>query len=131
MSSRSHRTKTKLTVAQVREIYAFKVRPGTQPSSVKIGEMYGISDKAVRDIWIGRTWLSETVILDDPAEAARRLSQPRVARKASTIIDRTHHSSGSSCEGSRELPNMPYFLDDPFHDDWPHWTTEPIADANT
>jgi hypothetical protein len=51
----------RLTEEEVLEI--FRIRAAA-PSAVKIAACYGISEKAVRDIWTARTWSRETSHLD-------------------------------------------------------------------
>ena len=73
------KTRAILTAEQAIEI--FKMKLSSQPavriknlSACKVAFAYGVSEKTVRDIWKGRTWLRETMHFD-PAHivmAARR-----------------------------------------------------------
>lgn len=68
LSLQACRTRAILTVDQAVEIFKTKFESGLQYRARSIAEMYGISEKAVRDIWNGRTWHRETLHLD-PARA--------------------------------------------------------------
>mmetsp|Transcript_78378 Transcript_78378/g.210856 ORF Transcript_78378/g.210856 Transcript_78378/m.210856 type:complete len:164 (-) Transcript_78378:333-824(-) len=129
------KAQAKLSEKQALEIYSLKIRherlsgaTTKKPSATLVAREFGVSDKAVRDIWRGRTWLRETATLDDPAEAARRLGTlrpPGRPRKAPKMDD---HSDGMS-EGLKKLSGKDASIQnniaakqlDPFYDDWPHW----------
>eukprot|EP00292_Cryptomonas_paramecium_P025392 CAMPEP_0113668728 /NCGR_PEP_ID=MMETSP0038_2-20120614/4162_1 /TAXON_ID=2898 /ORGANISM="Cryptomonas paramecium" /LENGTH=72 /DNA_ID=CAMNT_0000584505 /DNA_START=99 /DNA_END=313 /DNA_ORIENTATION=- /assembly_acc=CAM_ASM_000170 len=68
----------KLSEGQAIEIFAIKLNNARQESrarsSISVARQYNVTDKTVRDIWRGRTWIRETSTLLDPVEAARRLS---------------------------------------------------------
>ncbi len=51
----------RLSREQVLEIFRVRV---AAPSAVRIAACYGISEKAIRDIWTARTWSRETSHLD-------------------------------------------------------------------
>ena len=60
-------TKSLLTAHQAREIYRLKpepFKPSTSPrgqsQSRVLAQRYGMSPKAIRDIWNGRTWIHAT-----------------------------------------------------------------------
>ena len=61
-------TRTMLTAHQAHEIYQMKPEPfksstfpsGQSPSRV-LAELYGMSPKAIRDIWNKRTWIHATL----------------------------------------------------------------------
>jgi hypothetical protein len=55
------RTRSRLSEAQVVEIFLSKA---TKLSATKICVGFGVSEKAVRDIWTGRTWAKETMHLE-------------------------------------------------------------------
>ena len=46
-----------------------------KPSAACVGREYGVSEKAVRDIWSARTWYDETLHLD-PQRPARKRNPP-------------------------------------------------------
>ena len=54
------RKRSRLSEAQVVEIFLSKA---TKLSASKICVRFGVSEKAVRDIWTGRTWAKETMHL--------------------------------------------------------------------
>jgi hypothetical protein len=54
------RERSRLSEAQVVEIFLSKA---TKLSATKICVGFGVSEKAVRDIWTGRTWVNETMHL--------------------------------------------------------------------
>jgi hypothetical protein len=56
------RTRARLTKAQVISIYQSK---GKSYPANALAMCYGVSEKAVRDIWKGRTWFRETSHLPD------------------------------------------------------------------
>jgi hypothetical protein len=55
------RPRSRLSEAQVVEIFLSKA---TKLSASKICVRFGVSEKAVRDIWTGRTWAKETMHLE-------------------------------------------------------------------
>jgi hypothetical protein len=85
---------------------AFNFRAGT------VARAFGVSDKAIRDIWKGRTWLRETMHLD-PARAAMaallrppgrpkgRSPRPAAAAAAAPPFARAHTLSGCTHGVSR------------------------------
>ena len=72
-----------LTEDQAAEIFQIKLDDDRLPSNQRIsssavGQLFGVSEKTVRDIWKGRTWIRERVHLD-PSRAAiadRTLKRP-------------------------------------------------------
>jgi hypothetical protein len=56
-----NRKRSRLSEAQVVEIFLSKA---TKLSATKICVRFGVSEKAVRDIWTGRTWAKETMHLE-------------------------------------------------------------------
>ena len=63
--------RAKLAAADVIDIFKLKT---TFPSAKCVGRMFEVSEKAIRDIWKGRTWAKETWHLD-----MARLPFPRTA----------------------------------------------------
>jgi hypothetical protein len=55
------KARAKLTEADALEIF---LTQGTVPNAAAVSSLYGVSEKAVRDIWTGRTWSRETCHLD-------------------------------------------------------------------
>ena len=59
----SKRPRTVLTSMVAREIFQVKATHGfasTHSASQRLASKYGVSPKAIRDIWIGRSWLEAT-----------------------------------------------------------------------
>ena len=80
------KARAKLTQSDALDIYNCK---GSVTSAAALSKLYGVCEKAVRDIWTGRTWLKETWHLDDsrPYQAkkigrpfGRKDAQPRKPR---------------------------------------------------
>ena len=121
---------------------------GFRPSAA-VAFDFGISEKTVRDIWRARTWHRETLHLDPcrPARAmalpgrplGRKDSAPRKRQQRTlpsickpvlipagtksdvTYTKRRNISSSSPCLSMADIVSNPIF-NDPFHDDWPHWS---------
>ena len=83
--------RAKLTEADALNIYH---RKSSFTSASAIAKLYGVSEKAVRDIWTGRTWSKETWHLDEsrpfPTKKmgrpfGRKDAQPRKLRSLRTI----------------------------------------------
>ena len=49
--------RARLTESEVLSIFKLKA---SAPSATSVGRLYGVSEKAIRDIWKGRTWSNET-----------------------------------------------------------------------
>ena len=52
--------RSNLSPEDVTEIFSFRCQKGLAGKSLTLAEKYGISQKAVRDIWNGRTWRENT-----------------------------------------------------------------------
>ena len=100
--------RAKLTESDALNIYHCKT---SVTSASQIAKLYGVSEKAVRDIWTGRTWSRETWHLDEsrpfPTKKmgrplGRKDAQPRKPRSLRTIpesqtsADKTVHTSPES-----------------------------------
>ena len=81
------KTRTIITAEQAVQIFKIKLTNQNSLSKKKnnarkIAEAFGISDKAVRDIWSGRTWLRETMHLDpvriEMAASRRPPGRPKI-----------------------------------------------------
>ena len=200
-----HSARNVLRIGQVLEIFKRKMCDDVRsadgktqhslPDANKVGKEFGVSAKAVRDIWTSRTWYRETLPLD-PArpDAQERLSKqvgrpkgskdrkPRRQRETAIIantpislpqitvepttqfmqrIVTVRDSSkagitGNMKDGSDQsmiasrsfldasifsgldvsMPgNSKHFgcveFSDPFHDDWPYWTSKNDVDTIT
>ena len=93
------KTRAKLTETDALDIYRCKA---SVTSAAAISKLYGVSEKAVRDIWTGRTWSKETWHLDEsrpiPTKKmgrplGRKDGQPRKSRGLQTIPE-----SQTSCD---------------------------------
>ena len=69
----SFKMRAKLTAEDALDIFRFKE---SMISASKLSKKYGVTEKAVRDIWTGRTWLRETSCLD----ASRSLQPKKMGR---------------------------------------------------
>ena len=103
------RARAKLTESDALNIYNCK---GTISKSAAIAKLYGVSEKAVRDIWTGRTWSKETWHLDEsrpiPTKKmgrplGRKDGQPRKPRSLRTTPEPT------LCPKSRSIDFAPQF----------------------
>lgn len=121
LSIQACRTHAILTAEQAVEI--FKIRDesvGKRKCPARIvGKSYGVSEKAVRDIWNGRTWYKETMSLD-PARVGmpmrlRLPGRPRgcAGKKATKKVfnrkNQANHvpdSAVKSAGGSREVDSI-------------------------
>jgi hypothetical protein len=69
------KTRTVLTLQQALHIFQIKQsnassRESERESAAAVARSFGVSEKTVRDIWAGRTWVREMMHLD-PARAAK------------------------------------------------------------
>ena len=69
------KTRAKLSEHQVLEIFQLKKGMSTH-SAAQVARQFKVSEKAVRDIWTGRTWSSETW----PLDTTRVLEHKRIGR---------------------------------------------------
>ena len=60
-----------LTKTEVLAVFKFK---DTNLPATKVARFYGVSEKAIRDIWTGRTWAAETWHLDTSRELKVKIS---------------------------------------------------------
>ena len=96
------KTRTILTAEQAVEIFKVKLSNQLSPSKKrnktrKVAETFGISDKAVRDIWNGRTWLRETMHLDPARIAMAAARRPPGRPKVFEGRAGPHFQNRSSC----------------------------------
>ena len=105
------KTRAVLTEAQAVEIFLIKIANDDVPkrsrrSAAAVARQFGVSDKAVRDIWTGRTWFRELMHLD-PARAAmperlKRPGRPRGRRNAQQTRKEDKCSSDSTLTSSSD-----------------------------
>ena len=125
-----------------------------------LAKTYGVSVKAIRDIWVGRTWYRSTCYLDQskPVNLLRLLrkpgrplgakdSKPRILPPArpTVLLAAPFHCPAddtllrlllqaptpTAAELERESWPWSVSCDDPFHDDWPFWPVEQHQPAST
>ena len=106
-----HKPRARLTEPEAIAIFKLK---GTSISATSLGRAYTVSEKAVRDIWKGRTWAKETWHLDmnRPLHikkigrpAGRKDSKPRAspgAVSSAELKKRSHGRAEISCETNKE-----------------------------
>ena len=63
MLSRPSAPKPRARLSEAQVIAIFQVKGSASPAT-RVAAVYGVSEKAVRDIWKGRTWSRETWHLD-------------------------------------------------------------------
>ncbi len=102
-----HGARNVLRKDQVLEIFKRKVVGrvyGTslhsQPDAKKVGKEFGVTPKAVRDIWTGRTWYRETLHLDParpdaPERLSKRVGRPKGSKDKKPRRPRESASTGS------------------------------------
>ena len=95
-SIQAFKTRTTLQPEQAIQILKLKLsKPGDskEPLPRAIGKQFGVSEKAVREIWKGRTWLRDSMHLDPSLAAlASRLRPPGRPRLMNDKIHRDHDS---------------------------------------
>ncbi len=101
------KTRTILTLEQALQIFEIKFdvsNPhGGRRTAASVARSFGVSEKTVRDIWIGRTWVREMMHLDPTREAkASSLKLPGRPKRSTTVVDHecsaTRHSNCFLCE---------------------------------
>jgi hypothetical protein len=98
------RSRVILTANQARDIFSYKSANNDKllslhATSILLAHKYGVSSKAIRDIWNGRSWLDATFDLwDEKVRPARKIigrpkgrrdSQPRVSHLCNTKISQS------------------------------------------
>jgi hypothetical protein len=102
-----------LTSEQAIAIFKLKLSPSgrTRPCASAVCSVYGVSEKAIRDIWKGRTWFEETSRFEPERPArdvrppgrpkGRKDSAPRRTRQAKSSLRRRDDD-----DSSETLPNL-------------------------
>ena len=102
-STKDKTPRTILSAWQAIEIYQLKAmrhsNSDLEPSASTVGLWYGVSEKAVRDIWNARTWYRETLHLDpnrvdSDERLQRRLGRPRRTTPCQVRSKRQEDASG-------------------------------------
>ena len=119
---RSSAAKPRAILDKTQVVAIFNLRPASSSRSKMsetVARAYRISDKAVRDIWSGRTWRQETQHLD-PSRPVREAAPPgRPVGRKDTVPRRCQITSTS--KRAQKMTTMVANAEDPFHDDWPNW----------
>ena len=97
-----------LSTDQALNIYSLKkgIVQGSAPSAAAVARSYGVSEKAIRDIWKGRTWSDETMELDPgrSRKERKRAGRPVGSKKSgsqSKSIDRSRASKQKSADANK------------------------------
>ena len=136
-------TRSVLTKSQVLQIFAYKEKTTStsykgELSTAKIAKIYGVTEKAIRDIWTARTWFRETLPLEPsrPKIAERLTRRPgrpkgskdRTQRRkrlylfqvnlpielwSRSLQDHNHSSQGTKNKGALFQTTLPIFKLDP------------------
>ena len=95
--------RARLTEAQVIAIFQAKA---SASSATKVAVVYGVSEKAVRDIWTGRTWSRETWHLDMSRPLQVRLTgRPKGRKDSKPRKSRANrHERSTSTELTSQVP---------------------------
>ena len=111
---RTFKTRTILTEQQAISIFQIKLAAAQSKDksgfeATAVAKIFGVSDKAIRDIWKGRTWFRETMHLDSTRAADVNDVAPRAGRpKRSKSKPRSGRSLACSSPliyDSNKLPN--------------------------
>jgi len=100
-----------LNEAQAIQIFQIKVAANTfmhpRPSSVKIAELFGISEKAVRDIWNGRTWGSVTCHMDPsrPVQVRKDVGRPKGSKDSRPRATQRRLNTGVRFDSKKQTIN--------------------------
>jgi hypothetical protein len=108
---RSSGKRAALTIQQVQEIFDLRVPAAEMPGSLKlptftsrseeISRMYGVSPKAVRDIWNRRTWCGVTSAIYPETETVQHGGFTAV-RGAADFLFAVQRSKGGRPRGSKD-----------------------------
>mmetsp|Transcript_20047 Transcript_20047/g.55597 ORF Transcript_20047/g.55597 Transcript_20047/m.55597 type:complete len:270 (-) Transcript_20047:19-828(-) len=128
----AYKTRSKLSKEQVQQIFQLRLHKGTgegpdRITSFRIARRLGVSEKAIRDIWSGRTWRLETNELLGDCDgvalirAMRRPGQPfrrypSDSTAPSGISDACHTACASEDENTSSVVSSSISIDTP-HDD--------------
>jgi hypothetical protein len=75
------RPRTKITEKLAIAIYEMKLRNGKACTAVEVGNLFGVSEKVVRDVWKARTWSIQTLHLDTKRSSIiRKIGRPKGCR---------------------------------------------------
>lgn len=96
-----------LNEQQALEIFALRPRSDSRKLAASyVGARFGVNEKTVRDIWVGRTWSRATILLRESDEnlsakflAPSKLGRPKGSKdtRPRDFRARSGHAEGSSC----------------------------------
>ena len=101
------KTRTILTLPQVIQIFTIKKKhldsnalESKCSTAAAVAKLFRVSEKAIRDIWSGRTWVRETMHLD-PASAAAKAQRLRLPGRPK------RHETEIVSDRNRNMANQP------------------------
>ena len=118
----SRKTRAKLTEADALDIFHCKAH---LMSAASMSKKYGVSEKAVRDIWTGRTWSKETWHLDASRSkplkkmgrpVGRQDTKPRKSRIALRKLDSTKLRDATAVTSSHRDRHKDKSVDEQLHE---------------
>ena len=123
--SSKDKIRARLTESEVLAIFKAKNSP---VSSTMVARAYGVSEKAIRDIWQGRTWAKETRHL----EATKCFETTRIGRPAGSKDTKTRKTKNlfktktidDQLLDWEQNGSLQSHLSDPFREDWIEWAAE-------
>ena len=118
----SRKTRAKLTEADALDIFHCRTH---LMSAASVSKKYGVSEKAVRDIWTGRTWSKETWHLDASRSrplkkmgrpVGRKDAKPRKSRNVPGKLDPTKLRGAAAVASSHLDRNHDKSVDEQVHE---------------
>ena len=108
-----HKSEPRARLTESDAITIFNLR-GVSTSAIIVGKAYNVSEKAIRDIWKGRTWKKVTWHLD--LDRHLRVKRPRkpAGKKQLIFLERgaklniDHLASSEPHESDSQLPTKQY-----------------------
>ena len=128
----SRKARAKLEEADVLDIFHCKTH---LMSASRVSKKYGVSEKAVRDIWTGRTWSKETWHLDTSRSrplkkmgrpVGRKDAQPRKPRNVRRTLDSTQLNDVVAVASSYLDKNHDRSVDEQLHE----WYLRCVVDCD-
>ena len=128
----SRKTRAKLTEADALDVFHCKTH---LMSAASVSKKYGVSEKAVRDIWTGRTWSKETWHLDASRSkplkkmgrpVGRQDTKPRKSRIVTRKLEPTKLHDATAVTSSHLDKNHKKSVDEQLHE----WYLQCGVDCN-
>ena len=142
--------RARLTESEVLSIFQLKA---SSPSATIVGRLYGVSEKAIRDIWKGRTWSSETSQADmsrapvvkkrqnraivDKKKANCHKNYDKESNKEKSSCEYTIEGSGQTCQIKASFASILMSVDDQLFE-WerqaeniPEWNAESFCNYDS